>query len=179
MSNDLYNLEPEIEVPEFTDEEKAKITSVLEAKQRSSSSTQAGILMPKLSYRFRVLFNNFGNSHGLDITRNIINCETPTYSLVNNVESYSDFKFTVRNDICSLSQLEIRDQIDKQKLTNSTFDCTLEILDGSIGIGTNVLEKREFLGCQIIGVEHSLVDYAMSDTQSITVTVKPTTVKMM
>ena len=167
MSNDLHNLE---EVPEFTEDEKEKLVSILEARSVTSS---VGVLMPKLSYRFRFSLTNFGYSNSFEITRNAVSCDTPDQVIDNNGNRiYSDFSVCIRNDIANIVQKEIDDQLKKQ-LNGDMFDCSLDILDGSTNNAP--LEKRVCTDCKIVGVKYSKVDYGATDTQVITLIIRPTT----
>ena len=127
-----------------------------------------GMLQPKLSYRFRILFNNFGTNDNLrELTANVVSVTRPniTYTEVP-VHSYNSIAYamgkhewqpidvTVRDDITNAVTSAVSSQVQRQLNhfeqigpvagTNYKFSMQIQTLDG-----TNAEELESWLldGC--------------------------------
>ena len=156
-----------------------------------------GLLMPKLKYRFRVLFTNFGtntpSSH--ELTKQVMsagrpqltfeNMELAVYnSKINYAGRYTweAVQIVLRDDSSnSVSQL-VASQIQKQfdffeqssaaSGSDYKFQTDIEILDGGNGTNVQVLETFQLYGCYIQQTQYQQADYKVSDPLDITLTIK-------
>jgi hypothetical protein len=161
------------------------------------SATAQGLLMPKLSYRFRVMFENFGIStprteltkQVVDFTRPEITFEDVTLDVYNSKvrlagkHTWSDVTVNIRDDaLGNVSRLvgeQLQRQFDffEQASAGSGIDYKFvtrcEMLDG--GNGTNapqVLETWELYGCYVTTASYNQVQYSSSDPVQITLTIR-------
>jgi|TARA_B110000285_G_C15048279_1_gene575571 hypothetical protein len=157
-----------------------------------SSSTQ-GLLMPKLKYRFRTMFENFGvSTPRTELTKQVIDFARPSVSFeeipieLYNSRMYMAGKHTweattvnLRDDaggnIARLVGEQLQKQYDFMEQSSASsgidykFITRCEILDG--GNGANepvVLETWELYGCYLTSVNYN--DLAYSDSAPVTVT---------
>jgi len=161
-----------------------------------SSSTQ-GLLMPKLKYRFRATFVNFGvSSPTTELTKQVVDIKRPNVNFnpitidVYNSKVYLQGKpewqettVNLRDDSTgSVSQL-VGEQIQKQfdfleqasapSGINYKFQLVYDILDGGNGtVGPTVLESWELDGCFLSQVDYGEMDYKSSDPVQIACTIK-------
>lgn len=157
--------------------------------------TRAGILMPKVKYKFRVSFQNFGplNSHqSVDLTRQVVSCDRPKVSHEEvTVHSYNSRAYyagkhefqnivcTVRDDVTNAVSKLVGYQIQKQLNhfeqtsplagQNYKFGMFLEILDGG---NEGILETWTLEGCFLQNVDYDQNDYSASDPMTISMTVR-------
>jgi hypothetical protein len=161
------------------------------------SATAQGLLMPKLSYRFRVMFENFGIStprteltkQVVDFTRPEITFDDITLEVYNSKvrlagkHTWSDVTVNIRDDVLgNVSRLvgeQLQRQFDffEQASAGSGIDYKFvtrcEMLDG--GNGTNapqVLETWELYGCYLTTASYNQVQYSSSDPVQITLTIR-------
>jgi len=165
--------------------------------QGNQSPTNQGLLMPKLSYRFRVLFQGFGVSKPTtELTKQVMNTARPSPSFeditldVYNSKiklagkpSWGDIDMVIRDDINgSVSKLvgeQIQKQFDFYEQASAAsgidykFSTLIEILDGGNGqFQPNILETFELDGCFIQKVSYKNADYKTSDPLDITITLR-------
>lgn len=178
-------------------------TSASSLRNLSVADTAAGnqtLLMPKLQFRFRLLFSNFGISTGgpdpLELTRQVVDCSRPNLSFakislpVYNSTIYMAGKHTwntmsinIRDDaggnISKLvgaqlqKQLDFMEQASAASAADYKFELLLDILDG--GNGTNapvVLEQWQLYGCYLESVNYNTVNYGTSEDIKIALTVQ-------
>jgi hypothetical protein len=153
-----------------------------------------GLLMPKLQYRFRVNFLNFGVGSGLELTKQVIDCSRPNLSFaeitlpVYNSTMYLAGKHTwapwtcnVRDDASGSVSKSVGAQLQKQldfveQASAATgqdykFQTNIEILDGGNGVfAPTVLETWELYGCFLQSAAYGALNYGTSDVVTIAMT---------
>jgi hypothetical protein len=157
-----------------------------------SQSTQ-GLLMPKLKYRFRVLFENFGiSTPRTELTKQVMDFKRPTVTF-GNIElpiynstiklagkySWEDVTCTLRDDAGGNVQKLVGEQLQKQlDFTEQAsaaagidykFLTRFEVLDGGNGTAQPVvLETWELYGCYLQQVNYGDAAYA-TGTEPMTI----------
>jgi len=156
-----------------------------------SSPTQ-GLLMPKLKYRYRVVFENMGVStprteltkQVMTFTRPTINfeeIEVPIYNsriYLAGRQTWDAVSATFRDDAGGNVSRLVSEQIQKQMDTleqasassgiDYKFVTRCEVLDGGNGTSTpNVLETWELYGCFLVSANYGDLDYASNDPVTI------------
>ena len=156
-----------------------------------SSPTQ-GLLMPKLKYRYRVVFENLGVStprteltkQVMTFTRPTINfeeIEVPIYNsriYLAGRQTWDAVSATFRDDAGGNVSRLVGEQIQKQMDTleqasassgiDYKFITRCEVLDGGNGTSTpNVLETWELYGCFLVSANYGDLDYASNDPVTI------------
>jgi hypothetical protein len=156
-----------------------------------SSPTQ-GLLMPKLKYRFRVMFENLGISKPTtELTKQVVSAARPnltfeeiTLPIYNSTlklagrHSWADVTITVRDDASgSVSKLvgeQLQKQMDFLEQASAAaggdykFLTKIEILDGGNGAATPVvLETWELYGCYIKGANYGDLNYGTNEAAQI------------
>ena len=152
-----------------------------------------GLLMPKLQFRFRVNFLNFGVdvNGGLQLTKQVMDCSRPQVSFdevtlnVYNSRMYLAGKHTwnpitvnLRDDASGSVSKAIGQQLQKQldfveQASAATgqdykFQTNIEILDGGNGaLAPTVLETWELYGCFVQQANYNTLNYATSDVATI------------
>lgn len=157
------------------------------------SANSQGLLMPKLKYRFRVTFENFGiTSPRTELTKQVMDFTRPNLNFnpitldVYNSKMYLQGKpewqtvsVNFRDDASGAVSLLIGEQIQKQfdfaeqasavSGVDYKFVTRFEALDGGNGASTPVvLETWEMYGCFISSVNYQNFDYASNDPATIT-----------
>jgi hypothetical protein len=160
-----------------------------------SASTQ-GLLMPKLKYRFRAIFENFGvSSDRVELTKQVASISRPNVnfnpfvieaynSKVNLVgkPSWEPVTVTLRDDaggnVSKLVGEQIQKQFDfmEQASASSGIDykflLKFEMLDGGNGANQpTVLETWELYGAFVNQVNYGEMAYTESSPADITLTV--------
>ena len=156
-----------------------------------SSPTQ-GLLMPKLKYRYRVVFENMGVStprteltkQVMTFTRPTINfeeIEVPIYNsriYLAGRQTWDAVSATFRDDAGGNVSRLVGEQIQKQMDTleqasassgiDYKFVTRCEVFDGGNGTSTpNVLETWELYGCFLVSANYGDLDYASNDPVTI------------
>ena len=157
-----------------------------------------GLLMPKLQYRFRVNFLNFGvdASGGLSLTKQVMDVTRPNLSFdeitlqVYNSRIYLPGKHTwnaitvnVRDDASGTVARAVGQQLQKQidmveqasaaSGQDFKFQTNIEILDGGNGTALpNVLETWELYGCFLQAANYNTLNYATSDAVTIQLNIR-------
>jgi hypothetical protein len=161
-----------------------------------SSNTQ-GLLMPKLKYRFRVTFDNFGvaGAPSTEMTKQIMNVGRPDVSfepinikVYNSTvklagrHSFADTKVVLRDDVTGAVTKKVGEQLQKQfdfyeqssaaSGIDYKFRMRVEITDGGNGAyEPTSLESFEFLGCFIRQAQYQGGDYTSNDPMDISLTI--------
>ena len=154
----------------------------------------AGVLVqPKLSYRFRVLLNEFGSGENLELTSQVVSASRPSLthddvivdvynSRINlaGKHTWDAITLTVRDDVTGLVTRAIAAQMQKQvdhANQSSTkagggykFGMAIQNLDGSQP--AEVLDAWQLVGCYIQNVNYGENNYATSDPLQITIAIK-------
>ena len=170
-----------------------KMTVPLASDQ--SSSTQ-GLLMPKLRYRFRVMFENIGTGTATtELTKQVVSFSRPNLTfeeiplpIYNSTlklagrHSWADVTCEIRDDANgSVSKLvgeQIQKQMDFLEMSSAAsgidykFLTRFEILDGGNGAATPVvLESWELYGCYIKGADYGAMNYGTNEAATINLTI--------
>lgn len=161
-----------------------------------SASTQ-GLLMPKLKFRFRASFENFGvNKDTVELTKNVVNISRPSVSFGDVVidaynskvkligkPEWQDISVTLRDDaqgnVARLVGEQMQKQFDFMEQASAAsgidykFILRYESLDGGNGaFEPTVLETWEIYGAFISAVNYGDMDYGSNDAATIQLTVK-------
>ena len=163
---------------------------------KSDSSTRV-LTMPKLKYRFRIIFTSFGNKENSEVlTTQVIDFQRPKMSFPNvdiNIHN-STFKMAGRPEwgdaVCKLrddapghiaklvghqlqTQYDYSEQVTASSGQDYKFSMKIEMLDGSHGSdGPKVLETFELDGCYLSDVNYGDVSYSQSAVAEITLTIR-------
>jgi len=156
-----------------------------------------GLLMPKLQFRFRVNFLNFGASaSSIELTKQVIDCSRPNLSFaevtipIYNSTMYLAGKHTwapmninVRDDASNTVSRLVGQQLQKQmdfveQASAATgqdykFQTNIEILDGGNGAAAPiVLETWELYGCFLQTANYNTLNYATNEAVTIALTLR-------
>ena len=156
-----------------------------------------GLLMPKLQYRFRALFLNFGTGGSTqELTKQVIDIARPSVSFteipidIYNSKIYLAGKhewttttINMRDDaggnVSKLVGQQIQKQMDFVEQASAAtaqdykFEINYEVLDGGNGLATpTVLEKWELYGCFIQTVNYNNMNYSSNEMATISLTVR-------
>ena len=163
----------------------------------NQSADSQGLLMPKLQYRFRANFVNFGISNQTnELTKQVVDIKRPNVTFtpvvldVYNSKVYLQGKpewqettINLRDDATGAVTKLVGEQIQKQfdfleqssaaSGINYKFQLVFDVLDGGNGTVTpNVLESWELDGCFLSSVDYGEMNYGTSDPVTIALTVK-------
>jgi len=161
-----------------------------------SASTQ-GLLMPKMKYRFRAVFENFGvSTDRVELTKQVSEITRPTAVFneqtidVYNSKVYlvgkpnwETISVTLRDDaggnVSKLVGEQVQKQFDfaEQSSASSGIDykfvLRFEMLDGGNGANeANVLETWELYGAFINNVAYGDMNYSSNDPATIALTIR-------
>ena len=153
--------------------------------------------MPKLKYRFRVIFENFGVStprteltkQVMDFTRpqvDFADIDIPIYNSTVKLAgkyTWSDLTCNLRDDaggnVSRLVGEQLQKQLDFTEMASAAagidykFLTRFEILDGGNGAGEPVvLENWEIYGCYLKSVNYNNMDYSASEPVTISMTIR-------
>jgi hypothetical protein len=160
-----------------------------------NASGNGTLLMPKLQFRFRLNFVNFGTEGSTELTRQVIDCSRPNLSFQKiNVPVYNStiylagkhtwqtMSINVRDNASGeisrlvgqqlTKQLDFAEQASAAQANDYKFQLDLEMLDGGNGqFEPVVIEKWELGGCFLESVNYNTVNYANSEVVTIALTV--------
>lgn len=161
-----------------------------------SSPTQ-GLLMPKLKYRFRVTFENFGvSTPRTELTKQVIDFARPsasfeeiTIDLYNSKmylagkSSWETITVNLRDDaggnVSRLVGEQLQKQMDFMEQASASsgidykFITKCEVLDGGNGVyAPTVLETWELYGCFLQSANYGDLNYASSEVATIALTLR-------
>lgn len=160
------------------------------------SPANGALLMPKLQYRFRVLFFNFGLTDAQELTRQVVDCSRPNVSFakitlpVYNSTIYMAGKHTwqplninIRDDAAGNVSRAVGEQLQKQldfmeqasaaSASDYKFSTYIDILDGGNGLNEPViLERWELYGCYVESVNYNTLNYGTSEDVKIALTLQ-------
>jgi hypothetical protein len=161
-----------------------------------SASTQ-GLLMPKLKYRFRATFENFGvSADKTELTKQVVDIKRPSVNFnpitvdVYNSKVYLQGKpewqettINLRDDAAGNVSRLVGEQIQKQfdfaeqssaaSGIDYKFLLRYEVLDGGNGANQpNVLETWELYGVMISQVDYGDMNYSSNDPATIALTLR-------
>lgn len=160
-----------------------------------SASTQ-GLLMPKLKYRFRVMFENFGvTTPRTELTKQVMTFARPNLSfeeitlpIYNSTlklagkHTWADTTCEIRDDASGAVGRLVGEQLQKQmdflEMASAAsgidykFTTRFEILDGGNGAEQpTVLETWELYGCYLKSADYGGMSYAESAPVTINLTI--------
>ena len=156
------------------------------------------LLMPKLQFRFRVNFINFGTSagKGVELTKQVIDCSRPnvqfqeiTMPIYNSTmylsgkHQWQPMTLNLRDDASGKISAAVGSQLQKQldfaEQASATagidykFETVVELLDGGNG-GTEptVLETWSLAGCFVQVANYNTLNYANNDVVTVSLTIR-------
>jgi hypothetical protein len=172
----------------------SKFTVPLSTNQ---SATSQGLLMPKLKFRFRVTFENFGVSQPvteltkqvMDFTRPKVGFEPIEVPIYNSKIYYAgkptwetvtaNLRDDAGNNVTKLVGEQLQKQFDfmEQASASSGIDykflTRFEVLDGGNGAETvNVLETWEMYGCFLTNADYADANYGSNDPMTVALTIR-------
>ena len=153
----------------------------------ANASTQ-GLLMPKLKYRFRVMFENFGvTTPTTELTKQVVSAARPNVAFANQVieiynskinyagkPTWSPIAVVLRDDISGNVTKLVGEQLQKQfdffeqssaaAGVDYKFTTRIEMLDGGNGAGSSphvpkILETWECYGCYLVSANYQSLAY--------------------
>ena len=161
------------------------------------SATSQGLLMPKLKYRFRVMFENFGiTTPRTELTKQVIDFTRPEVSFDEIVvdvynskikmagkHSWGDITVNLRDDALGTVTKLVGEQLQKQfdffEQSSATagidykFTLKCEMLDGGNGADApQVLETWEIYGAYLSSVNYNDLNYSASEAVTISLVIK-------
>lgn len=162
-----------------------------------NTPSSQGLLMPKLQYRFRALFINFGvGGSTQELTKQVMDIQRPSVSFeevaldIYNSKVYLAGKHTwaetqinLRDDaggnVTKLIGQQLQKQFDFVEQASAAsggdykFQINYEILDGGNGtMVPNVLETWELYGCFIKSANYNNMDYKSNEPATIQLSIR-------
>lgn len=172
----------------------SKFTVPLSTNQSASAQ---GLLMPKLKFRFRVTFENFGVTQPTtELTKQVVDFTRPKLSFepielpVYNSRVYLAGKPTWETVTCTLrddatgevskrvgeqlqKQFDFMEQASAASGIDYKFITRFEVLDGGNGASEPVtLETWEMYGCYLPNVDYGDANYSSNDPMTIALTIR-------
>jgi len=161
------------------------------------SSPSQGLLMPKLKYRFRVIFENIGvSTPRTELTKQVIsftrpqvvfdNIDIPIYNSTIKLAGkyqWQDLTCELRDDaggnVSRLVGEQLQKQLDFLEMSSASsgidykFLTRFEVLDGGNGANEPVaLETWEIYGCYLQTVNYNDMNYGTSEAATISMTIR-------
>jgi hypothetical protein len=156
------------------------------------------LLMPKLKYRFRAIFVNFGSGKGdvVELTKQVVDIKRPSVNFnpfaldVYNSKVYLQGKpewqettINLRDDATGMVAKLVAEQIQKQfdfmEMSSAAtagdykFGMRYEVLDGGNGkVDPVVLETWDLEGCQLSQADWGDMNYGTSEAAQVALTVR-------
>ena len=171
-----------------------KFTVPVDSDQSAASQ---GLLMPKLKYRFRASFENFGvSTPRTELTKQVIDITRPEVTFdeipmeIYNSRAYLLGKHTwgpvtvnlrddVNGGVTKLVGEQIQKQFDFMEQASASsgidykFVTRFELLDGGNGASTpKLLETWELYGCFVTSVNYGDLNYASSEAATVTMNIR-------
>ena len=171
-----------------------KFTVPIDGDQSAASQ---GLLMPKLKYRFRASFENFGiSTPRTEMTKQVMNITRPAVTFeesmieIYNSKVYLAGKHTwdpitvnlrddVNGGVTKLCGEQIQKQFDFMEQSSASsgidykFITRFELLDGGNGANTpNVLETWELYGCYLTSVDYGAMNYSTNDAMTVALNIQ-------
>lgn len=175
----------------------ASLTRMTVPLASDQSSPTQGLLMPKLKYRFRAVFENLGvSTPRTELTKQVIDFTRPSVSFeemqvpIYNSTIYLAGKYSweaisvnLRDDaggnVSKLVGEQLQKQLDFMEQASASsgidykFTTRCEILDGGNGAATPVvLETWELYGCYLTSVNYNDLNYGESAPVTITMNIR-------
>ena len=162
-----------------------------------NTPSSQGLLMPKLQFRFRALFLNFGTGGATqELTKQVMDIQRPQVQFEETVidiynskiylagkHTWQETQINLRDDAAGNVSKLVGQQLQKQfdfveQASAATgqdykFQINYEILDGGNGTLTpNVLETWELYGCFIKTANYNNMDYKSNDPATIQLSIR-------
>lgn len=155
--------------------------------------SKLGILHPKQKYRFRVVWQNFGENNGLrEMTQNVMTCTRPKISYeeikldsynsvawIQGKHSFEPIEIKIRDDITNAVISSVGAQVQKQMNhfeqtsavagINYKFSMEIHSLDGT---DNDQLESWVLDGCWIVSAQYDEGDYSSGEQQAVTLSIR-------
>jgi hypothetical protein len=161
------------------------------------SASSQGLLMPKLKYRFRVTFENFGTEKPTtELTKQVVTAARPQVQFENQTihvynsqikyagkPTWQSLAISLRDDVGGNVTKLVGQQLQKQfdffeqasayAGADYKFQTRIEMLDGGNGThDAGVLETWEISGCYLQTVNYNELAYAESAPMEIALTIE-------
>lgn len=156
----------------------------------------SALLMPKLKYRFRVIFENFGiDGDTVELTKQVMTVNRPNLSFEDitipiynttlklaGKPTWADVACEIRDDatgaVTKLVGEQLQKQMDFLEMASAPsgidykFTTTIEVLDGGNGNSEpTVLETWNLYGCYLKSADYGQLSYAESAVATIALTI--------
>ena len=175
----------------------ASLTRMTVPLASDQSASNQGLLMPKLKYRFRVIFENFGvSTPRTELTKQVMDFKRPSLQF-EDIEipiynsrlhlagraTWNDVTCTLRDDasgaVTRLVGEQVQKQMDFMEMASAAsgidykFTTRFEVLDGGNGAADAiVLETWELYGCYLQQADYGDMAYSSNDPATIAMTIK-------
>lgn len=175
----------------------ASLTRLTVPLASDSNPPSQGLLMPKLQYRFRVLFTGFGTDKATtELTKQVMefarpnvtfdNIDLPIYNSTIRLagkHQWQDISCKLRDDAAgNVSRLvgeQLQKQLDFMEQSSAAsgidykFTTQFEVLDGGNGANAPVvLETWYIYGCYLQGVNYDSANYATNEPMTVTMIIR-------
>lgn len=172
------------------------ITASLKNFTVPTDGNGGGLLMPKLKYRFRASFINFGSGKDVvELTRQVVDIKRPSVNFnpfaldIYNSKVYMQGKpewqetsINLRDDATGLVARLVSEQIQRQfdfmeqssaaTAGDYKFAIRYEVLDGGNGQNPVILETWDLEGCQISQADWGDMNYGSNEAAQIALTIR-------
>ena len=175
----------------------ASLTNFTVPLSTNQSASSQGLLMPKLKFRFRVTFLNFGVTQPTtELTKQVVSFKRPSVSFeqieipIYNSKVYlagkpnwAEVTCQLRDDAGGEVTKRVGEQMQKQfdffeqssasSGIDYKFTTVLEVLDGGNGANTpNILETWTIDGCYLMSADYGEMNYGTNDPATIDLTIR-------
>ena len=161
------------------------------------SASSQGMLMPKLKYRFRISFENFGvSTPTTELTKQVMSAGRPNVQFEDQIipiynsqihyagkPKWQTITVKLRDDSTGAVSKLVGEQMQKQfdfyeqssaaSGMDYKFTLRIEMLDGGNGASApNVLETWQCYGCYVQQANYEQIDYSQQGPAEITLTIQ-------
>jgi hypothetical protein len=175
----------------------ASLTRMTVPLASDQSASNQGLLMPKLKYRFRVVFENFGvSTPRTELTKQVVDFKRPNLSFDDIIidvynskvklagkSTWAETTCNIRDDagghVSKLIGEQVQKQMDFLEMASAAsgidykFTTSFEVLDGGNGAATPiVLESWQLYGCYLKSVDYGDFAYNSNDPAQIALTIQ-------
>jgi hypothetical protein len=175
----------------------ASLTKLTVPLASDQSNSAQGLLMPKLKFRFRVIFENFGvSTPRTELTKQVMDFTRPNVEFASiDIPIYNSTiklagKHTWQDVTCQLrddaggnvsrlvgeqlqKQLDFMEQASAAAGIDYKFLTRFEVLDGGNGVFEPVaLETWEMYGCYLGSVNYGGMDYGTSEAATVSLNIR-------
>jgi hypothetical protein len=172
----------------------SKFTVPLASDQSASAQ---GLLMPKLKYRFRMMFENFGvSTPTTELTKQVVSAARPTVTFADQKldiynstihyagkPTWSAITVVLRDDVTGAVSKLVGEQMQKQfdffeqssaaSGVDYKFTLRIEMLDGGNGANApTVLETWECYGCYVVSANYQSLSYSEQTASTIDLSIQ-------